>query len=58
MKSLTHGKNISTVAATNISTHGLRLLSHDKELFLSYEEFTWFNDQPVKAIINVEDNLL
>jgi hypothetical protein len=31
------------VEVTNISAHGLWLLSRDKELFLSYEDFPWFN---------------
>ena len=45
----------SIVEVTHISSHGVWLLSHDKELFMSYEEFPWFKDQPVKAIINVEE---
>jgi len=39
-----HGKNISEVEVTNISTHGIWLLSGDKELFLSYDQFPWFKD--------------
>jgi hypothetical protein len=26
-----------------------------RELFLSYEDFPWFRDQPVKAIVQVEE---
>jgi len=55
MSSLAHGDNTSTVEVTNISTHGLWLLAHDKELFLSYEDFPWFKDQTIKSIINVEE---
>ena len=40
---------------TNISAHGIWLLAHDKELFMSYEDFPWFKDQPVKVILNVEE---
>ncbi len=40
---------------THISSHGIWLLTHDKELFMPYEEFPWFKDQPVKSIINVEE---
>lgn len=51
----THGANISAVEITHISSHGLWLLSHNKELFMSYDDFPWFKDQSVKAIINVEE---
>ena len=44
-----------TIEVTNISSHGVWLLARDKELFMSYDEFPWFKDQPVKAIINVEE---
>ena len=40
---------------TNISRHGVWLLSGDRELFLAYEEFPWFRDAPVSKIINVEE---
>ena len=40
---------------THISTHGVWLLTHDKELFMSYEKFPWFKDQPVRAIINAKE---
>lgn len=55
MKSLTHGDSTLTVEVTNISTHGIWLLTHTKELFISYEDFPWFKDQSVKSIINVEE---
>lgn len=40
---------------THISSYGIWLLTHDKELFLPYEEFPWFKNQPVKSIINVTE---
>lgn len=55
MSSSAHGKTTSAVEVTNISTHGIWLLAHDQELFLPYGEFPWFKDQPVKAILNVEE---
>jgi len=55
MSSLAHGKNTLAVEVTNISTHGVWLLAHDKELFMSYDDFPWFRDQAVKSIINVEE---
>jgi len=52
---LAHGNNTSVVEVTNISTHGVWLLAHNKELFMSYDDFPWFKDQTVKSIINVEE---
>ena len=42
MNSLALGKSISDVEITNISTHGVWLLAHGKELFMPYDEFPWF----------------
>ena len=55
MSSLAHGNNILAAEVTNISTHGVWLLAHEKELFMSYEDFPWFKDQAVKSIVNVEE---
>ena len=55
MSSLAHGNNTLAVEVTNISTHGVWLLAHEKELFMSYEDFPWFKDHPVKSIVNVEE---
>lgn len=49
------GKNISGVEVTNIFVHGIWLLSGDKELFLSYDQFPWFKDAPVGKILNIEE---
>ena len=55
MSSLKHGANTSAIEVTNISAHGLWLLAHKKELFLSYDDFPWFKDQTVRSIVNVEE---
>lgn len=55
MKSLAPGQDTSEVEVTNISTHGVWLLVRDRELFISYENFPWFREQSVKAILNVEE---
>ncbi|GJL62682.1 MAG: hypothetical protein NPIRA04_13360 [Nitrospirales bacterium] len=55
MSSLAHGKNTSVVEVTHISSHGVWLLSHSKELFMSYADFPWFKNQAVNAILNVEE---
>ena len=54
----TLGKNTSAVEITHISSHGVWLLAHNKELFMAYDDFPWFKDKPVKAIINVEEQAL
>lgn len=55
MSSLAHGNNALAVEITHISSHGVWLLAHDKELFMPYEQFPWFKDQPIKAIMHVEE---
>jgi len=55
MNSLALGINTSDLEVTHISSHGVWLLAHGKELFMSYEKFPWFKDQPVGSIINVEE---
>jgi hypothetical protein len=54
MKSEELGKSTSAVEVTNISKHGFWLLLNDRELFLPFEQFPWFKDAPVGAILNVE----
>jgi len=55
MNSLMLGNNTLAVEVTNISSHGVWLLAHNKELFMSYADFPWFKDQPIKSILNVEE---
>ena len=55
MNSLAHGNNTSAIEVTNISAHGVWVLTHDKELFMSYDDFPWFKDQTVNTILNVEE---
>jgi Protein of unknown function (DUF2442) len=54
MKSETLGTSTSEVEVTQISKHGIWLLLHEKEHFLSFENFPWFNNAPVSAIHNVQ----
>ena len=51
---LKRGRNILETEVTNISSHGLWILSNGKEYFLSYEQFPWFKDKTVDDIIKVE----
>ena len=55
MSSSGPGKTTSEVEVTNISAHGVWLLVRGRELFMPYADFPWFRDQPVKAIVKVEE---
>lgn len=48
------GTVTSAAEVTNISQHGFWLLLDGRELFLPFEEFPWFKQAPVEAILNVE----
>ena len=53
MSSLALGNNTFAVEVTNISQHGIWLFMHDKEVFMPYEDFPWFKEQPIKSVLNV-----
>jgi hypothetical protein len=42
------------VEVTNISNHGLWILSDDKEFFLSYDNFPWFKNKTINDITTVK----
>ena len=48
------GTSTSTAEVTNISKHGLWLLLDERELLLSFDDFPWFRQATVDAILNVE----
>ena len=50
MNSQALGKSTSAVEVTNISSHGVWILTKGKELFMPYEEFPWFKDAPIGKI--------
>ena len=54
MKSGTLGKDTSEVEVTQISKDGIWLFLHEREHFLSFQNFPWFMDASVSAIHNVE----
>lgn len=47
--------NDDATEVANISQHGMWLLAHGRELFMPYTDFPWFKDQPVSAILKVEE---
>jgi len=54
MKSKAFGKNTSEIEVTNISRHGFWILLKDRELFLPFKEFPWFQGVSVEALLNVQ----
>jgi hypothetical protein len=48
------GTGISTAEVTNISKHGFWLLLVGGELFVSFDQFPWFEQATVDAILNLE----
>lgn len=49
------GRDTSPVEVTHISSHGVWLLAGSQELFMSYDDFPWFKDVPVRKILSVEE---
>jgi hypothetical protein len=49
-----HGASISEVEVTNISKHGFWLLIDGRELFLPFQEFPWFRQATIEAILRLE----
>ena len=45
------GTNTSPVEVTHISKHGVWILAHGHELFMSGEDFPWFKDVSVGRIL-------
>ncbi|MFH1116649.1 MAG: DUF2442 domain-containing protein, partial [Pseudomonadota bacterium] len=54
MKSEPLGRPTSEVEVTNISRHGLWLLVDEEELFLPFDEFPWFKEASVSAVLKVQ----
>lgn len=55
MSSSARGMPTSKTEVTNISANGFWLLSHDQELFLSFQDFPWFKNAPVGHVIEVDE---
>ncbi|MBX3303457.1 MAG: DUF2442 domain-containing protein [Nitrospira sp.] len=54
MKSIIHSKDMTGIEVTNITKHGLWLLTRDHELFISFKEFPQFQDASVSKIMKIE----
>ena len=54
MKSALHGKAISAVEVSSLGPEGFWLLVDDRELFVPFKEFPWFQDARIREIMLVE----
>ncbi|MFT3929761.1 MAG: hypothetical protein QM709_05595 [Spongiibacteraceae bacterium] len=43
------------VEVTRVSSRGIWLRVHDRTFFLSYYDFPWFKDKPMRAVLHVEE---
>ncbi len=43
------------IEIANIATHGVLLLTGDRELFMPYDQFPWFREALISKILNVEE---
>jgi hypothetical protein len=55
MNSRLLGTPTSAVEVTNVSRNGLWLLVGDEELFLSYEDFPWFEEAAIGKVAHVTE---
>ena len=55
MSSSAHGINTSTPEVTNVSSHGIWLLSGGRKHFLPYDDFPWFKEAPIGKVLNIEE---
>jgi hypothetical protein len=53
MKSAQRGRRISVVEVANVSPNGLWLLVGDREFFLPFRDYPWFEHASIRALANV-----
>lgn len=54
MRSKQPGTSTSAPEVTNVSRHGLWLLLDERELFISFRQFSWFADGTIAQLSKVE----
>jgi hypothetical protein len=54
MRSAKRGKRTSVVEVSNISKHGFWLLIENRERFVPFKEFPWFQNAAIGELLNVE----
>ena len=47
-------KGVSDVEITNVSLHGFWIFLGGRELFMSFEDFPWFQKAPIGQLLNVQ----
>lgn len=47
------GTGTSTVEVVNVSSRGFWILHDERERFLSFDDFPWFREAPIRAVLNV-----
>ena len=50
---MARNRGLSEVEVANVGRFGLWLFVHDKEHFLSYEEYPWFRDARIGDVLDV-----
>ena len=55
MSSNLPGRPISAVEVTNVSSHGLWLVAGGEELYLSYQDFPWFQEAAIGKVCHVTE---
>lgn len=48
------GRNISEIEILDITQHGIWIYVQDKEYFLSYQKYPWFQNARIAEICNVQ----
>jgi hypothetical protein len=54
VRSVKSRKRTSAIEVTNISKHGFWLLIENKERFVPFKEFPWFQNAAIGELLNVE----
>ena len=54
MRSALPGKDTLGIEVTNVSRHGFWLLIEERELFVPFDKFPWFQDVPIRHLLRVE----
>ncbi|MGQ0455639.1 MAG: DUF2442 domain-containing protein [Hyphomicrobium sp.] len=49
------GTDILETEVTNVSRHGLWLLTAAGERFLAFDDYPWFRDAPIAHVLNVQE---
>jgi len=54
MRSVPRGRSTSAAEVSQISEHGLWVLVEGREYFMPFEQFPWFRQATIGAVLNVE----